>query len=338
MEVGRYIYGVIGTDEEKSFGTIGIGEKGDEVYTIPYQNIAAVISNSPIIDYKSLTKDIVVRYLYVHQLVVEKVMKEFTVIPVKFGTIFSSVEETENVLEKGYTIFKDSIKTLKDKIEMDIIVLWNKDIIFKDIANDEKIKRFKQDIGPNSSESDKIRLGKMVEGILSEKKTRYAKKIEDDLCKCAERFSKHETMDSSMIANISLLMNKYKEKELDSKLDELNRKYEERVNFKCVGPLPAYSFNTIEIKKPEFGLIDRARKKLSLGERVTKIEIRDAYRQLVQKYHPDKSLGDEQFKEITQAYKTLVEYCQGIMCSFKEAEVRDAVVIKVLNKGLDNDR
>ncbi|MDO9575592.1 MAG: GvpL/GvpF family gas vesicle protein [bacterium] len=340
MVESKYIYGVIGTGERKEFGPIGVGGKGDIVYTIPYKDIAAVISDSPVTVYSELTKDAVMPYLFAHQVVIEKTMKESTIIPFKFGTALRSMEEVKNVLKKGYTLFKDSLKTLENKVEMDIVVGWNKDVIFKDIANEEGIKRFRRDIELNPSEEDKIILGKIVEGVLNEKKKECAKEIEADLCKCADRWAKHETLDSTMIANVSLLIDKDKEKGLDNKLNELNKKYEERVNFKCVGPLPSYSFNTIELKKPEFEVIDKARKELTLGEEATKIEIRDVYRRLVQKYHPDKSphLGGEQFKEITGAYKMLSEYCQevrpqGDKCSFREADVKNAVIIKVLDEG-----
>jgi len=92
---GKYIYGVIGTGEKKSFGPIGIGERGDEVYTVPYQDIAAVTSDSPIIDYKSLTKDVVVRYLLAYQSAIEQVMKHHTVIPFKFAQWLGATKSSE---------------------------------------------------------------------------------------------------------------------------------------------------------------------------------------------------------------------------------------------------
>ena len=48
-ENGQYIYAIVDTDEEKSFGPIGIGGKESQVYTVCYQDIGAVISPSPIV-------------------------------------------------------------------------------------------------------------------------------------------------------------------------------------------------------------------------------------------------------------------------------------------------
>ena len=48
---GIYIYCIIASKEARSFGSIGIGGRGDELQTILYKDIAAVVSNSPIISY-----------------------------------------------------------------------------------------------------------------------------------------------------------------------------------------------------------------------------------------------------------------------------------------------
>jgi len=45
---GQYLYAIVATNEEKSFGPIGIGDEGNEVYTVCYRDIGAVISLSPV--------------------------------------------------------------------------------------------------------------------------------------------------------------------------------------------------------------------------------------------------------------------------------------------------
>ncbi|MEK7688965.1 MAG: GvpL/GvpF family gas vesicle protein, partial [Deltaproteobacteria bacterium] len=44
---GIYLYCIIGTDEARNFGDIGIGGRGDAVTTAGYEDISAVISKSP---------------------------------------------------------------------------------------------------------------------------------------------------------------------------------------------------------------------------------------------------------------------------------------------------
>jgi Gas vesicle synthesis protein GvpL/GvpF len=53
---GYYIYGIIGTSQGQEFGPIGIGERGNVVYTLPYQKLAAIVSKSPLVKY-AVTRD-----------------------------------------------------------------------------------------------------------------------------------------------------------------------------------------------------------------------------------------------------------------------------------------
>ena len=50
-EEGHYIYAIIETDHDKSFGPMGIGDAKNEVYTIRHGDMGAVISNSPVFQY-----------------------------------------------------------------------------------------------------------------------------------------------------------------------------------------------------------------------------------------------------------------------------------------------
>jgi hypothetical protein len=87
---GKYIYCIIETKQERNFGPIGIGGRGDEVTTIGYGDLSMVISDSP------MTKYVVSREnMLAHEMVIEEVMKEFTVLPVRFCTIASDADELD---------------------------------------------------------------------------------------------------------------------------------------------------------------------------------------------------------------------------------------------------
>ncbi|HBU07999.1 MAG TPA: gas vesicle synthesis GvpLGvpF, partial [Candidatus Omnitrophica bacterium] len=51
MKEGKYIYCIIELNQSQSFGPLGIGGRGDELYSICFNDIAAVVSNSPIKKY-----------------------------------------------------------------------------------------------------------------------------------------------------------------------------------------------------------------------------------------------------------------------------------------------
>src|SRR5512141_2159749 len=47
-EGGRYVYGIVQAKESVTFGKSGIGGAGELVYTVNYQDIAAVVSNTSV--------------------------------------------------------------------------------------------------------------------------------------------------------------------------------------------------------------------------------------------------------------------------------------------------
>lgn len=338
---GKYIYGVIGTREGKSFGPIGIGDRGDEVYVLPYQDIAAVVSGSPIVAYDSIPRETLVRYLAAHQFVIEQVMKGCTIIPMKFGTIAQAEEEVQKIFKQSYFQLKNTLGAMRNKIELDVVASWsNLDSILKEIGQEKQIKKFKQEILtklPAQTYEDRIKLGKMVKCLLDEKRNKYATEILEVFKKQAEDFCSHELMDDSMIMNAAFLMDKNKEKEFDQEINRLNKKYDEEINFRCVGPLPPYSFSTMEIKKMAFEEINEAKNLFGLKEEATISEIKETYRELARQFHPDQSQGDpdiqKRFEKITKAYKTLLNYCQGDRCSFKEEDVKNFIKVRVLKLG-----
>jgi DnaJ-class molecular chaperone len=77
-----------------------------------------------------------------------------------------------------------------------------------------------------------------------------------------------------------------------------------------------------------FKKIHEARKTLGLGEDATLGEIKEAYKRLTLRYHPDRCKDDkkkeceEMFKKITHANDVLMAYCAGYRYSFKEKDIR----------------
>ena len=77
-----------------------------------------------------------------------------------------------------------------------------------------------------------------------------------------------------------------------------------------------------------FRQVDEARKILGLDEEANIEEIKDAFRNLALKYHPDrcqekdKKHCEEMFKKISHAKDIIGSYCANYRFSFKEPEVK----------------
>ncbi|MFC2060972.1 J domain-containing protein [Elusimicrobiota bacterium] len=75
--------------------------------------------------------------------------------------------------------------------------------------------------------------------------------------------------------------------------------------------------------------ISQAKRLLGLEEKATLKEIRDSYRKLSLKYHPDrcdenrKKKCEEKFKKINNAYDIIMDYCAGYRYSFYDETIEE---------------
>jgi hypothetical protein len=321
MKNGIYIYSILKTSKPQEFGEIGIGDKAaSRVLTLGFKDIAAVVSSSPLVAYDFLSKEKVVRDLAIHQLVIEKAMERFTTIPVKFGTMLETEEEVIKLLEKGYPLLNNELEKAKGKIELDVVAWWDLQKILATISHqNDQVQARQQEIamkGGQVSTEDKIMLGQLIEQALKAEKARYQQVILETLKQETVDVCLHDLVGDKMVLNTAFLLEKKNEKSFDTAIRSLDQKLEGTINFRVVGPLPLYSFSTIVFKKIDPERIEEAKKTLGLAGEITEKTLRDAYHQLAQKYHPDKTSGEDatEFQLIHDAHSILKDFIEnGLM-------------------------
>lgn len=314
MKNGIYIYGVIKSNGPQGFGEIGIGRKASKVSAINFKDLATVVSKSPFIIYDSLTKEKTVKDLVTHQFVIEKVMENFTVIPVKFGTMVETEDEAVKFLEKGYFILRNALRKMKSKIELDVVASWKLPKILNVIyAEDRRVQKKQQEIalkGDKVALEDKVALGKLIEQVLNIRKVRDSRSILQTLKKNAVEICLHDLTGDEMVFNAAFLIKAANKEKFNKILDRLDQKFEDTLSFRLVGPLPSYSFSTILFKRISKLEVEKAKKTLGLNGEITDKLLSRTYRQLAQVYHPDKnaSQGQLKFDLINSAYRTLKDF------------------------------
>jgi len=327
-EEGRTIYGFIEGDESRRFGPLGID--GREVYTLSFEGISALVSTLPHKGFDDLPKETLLRNLTVYQSVIEQVMNEHPVIPLKFGSLLEGDEAVIYILRRGKEAIVQNLKEMEGRIELDVAAFWpDLKAVLAEIGQTDEIKALKEDAAGKSEEDVlkmQIRAGKQVKTLLDQKREACQSEIMAPLLEIAEKHCIHSLMDDSMIMNTAFLVQRENASRLEEIVKDLDSRYEDRITFRIIGPMPPYSFRTFEIKTVDYEPLDEARKILQLKEKATQLEIRDNYWQLTKKFHPDKFPGDREaqkhFEKINQAYKLVNDYCQDTSCSFLEKDVK----------------
>ena len=244
---GKYVYCIIKTAEAQDFGPIGIGDGGNRVYTVHHRDLAAVVSDTPIRIYDPTRENVLA-----HELVNETVMRDFTVIPMSFGTIFRTREDINELLRSTYRAFDDVLDKMRDKIEFGLKVLWDRERVMGRLeAEDEEIHRLKGEITGNAQSSTyfaRMQLGRLIEAGLEATAGGYVMDVHESLKPVAVASRSNKPIGDRMIMNAAYLVDRSREHEFDEAVKALSRKYEDMLSFKYTGPWPPYNFVNIKLR------------------------------------------------------------------------------------------
>lgn len=243
-EEGYYIYGILATDQRREFGSIGIGGRGDVVYTLPYRDVAAIVSRSPIVKYAVTRENSIA-----HARVVEMAMQKYTILPVRFCTI-AEEEETivEKVLKARYQEFIDLLGEMEGKIELSVRALWtNLDAIFVEVVEENKeIQSIKETLlrekNRQKQYAGKIKIGQLVQKALEDKRKREVGELLESLKPFSLDCKENRIYGDMNIVNAAFLVSKEQEGEFDHMMQQLEKVYGDRKKLKYTGPVAPYNF------------------------------------------------------------------------------------------------
>jgi DnaJ-domain-containing protein 1 len=160
-----------------------------------------------------------------------------------------------------------------------------------------------------------IQAGKIVKESLDRRREEFQQRLLGSLRGAALDVQPNALVADEMVLNVAFLIEKKREEEFDEQVRKLDEALNGEVSFRIVGPLPPYSFATVDVARPSVEKLNEARRLLGLGVSVSQAEVKQAYRRLAAQTHPDargeNGQGDEGFVRVREAYDLLTAYCRG---------------------------
>jgi hypothetical protein len=242
---GKYVYCIIKTEAPLSFGPLGIGADPAMTYTVNYRDIAAVVSNTPMV-VQDPTRDNVLA----HQRVNETVMQQHTVIPMSFGTVFKTEDDIVELLRSAYDAFIDVLNKMQAKFEFGLKVLWDREQIIREIEEeDEDIRRLKGEISTQKGSTyfARMQYGRLIDAALQARSERYVAEIFQALRDVSVASRSNKPIGDRMIMNAAFLVAREMEPAFDARVKDIGQRYE-KLTFKYTGPWPPYNFVNIRLK------------------------------------------------------------------------------------------
>jgi len=242
---GKYVYCIIESSDPLRFGPIGIGADPSDVYTVHYKNLAAVVSDAPLEVLDSTRENVLA-----HERVNETVMREHTVIPMSFGTIFKTREDIVELLRSAAEAFGDVLNKMQNKLEFGLKVLWDRDQAIREVeGEDEDIGRLKKEISGQKGPTyfARMQYGRLVDAALQARSERYVADILELLRDVSVASRINKPIGEKMIMNAAFLISRDQETAFDAKVKSIAGKFD-KLTFKYTGPWPPYNFVNIRLK------------------------------------------------------------------------------------------
>lgn len=242
----------------------------DNLYFINHSGICAVVSMVKDTEFseENLKKNLVdinwiEKKTRVHEGIIETVMKNSTVLPLKFATLFNTEENLKTMLTEKSNEFKENLEYLKDKEELGVKIYCNIDKLKENLTRvNEDILKINKEI--NSSSSGKVfflkkKKEEMLTTAVNNKIQEYTQdsfnrlKEQSVSAKINKLLPKEITeKKEEMVLNSAFLVEKNKVNAFNSTVDILKKHYKEiGILFDCTGPWPAYNFIVLKTGQTE---------------------------------------------------------------------------------------
>jgi hypothetical protein len=235
--VKLYLYGII--DSGNPIRDVIRGLKGSSVYNVPYCDIGAAVSemNGSI---QTATEGDVLQ----HEEVVEKLMADFTVLPMRFQSIAVGREDVISIMQSCYKDFRDNLDRLSDKREFGIKVLWPADKIRQDV-----IKTI-GDVGLKTTESctsankkyvmERLKQYK-IDKAFETKADKLIRVIDTSFCGFAAEKKLQKLKTANLLLDAVYLVEKSRQNSFREAFNHIKDAHA-GLKFLFSGPWPAYNF------------------------------------------------------------------------------------------------
>ena len=247
---GLYLYGFVAADAPSSYGPIGLSGSADEVFTVPQNNLSAVVSNTEVKVPLPVPDNILA-----HTRVLEAIMKQTTVVPAKFGMVFASRAALLKLMRQNAVGLGEMLRMLANKVELGLQVAWRKEVLQAMITamadSDAEIAELKREAGKGNGFKIALHLGELVQTKVQGKTDRLCQLLLSPLMQAADDTRHKDVRTDRMVMNEAFLVDRERESQFDAIVEELAEQHGDQLEFNYSGPWPPFSFVAVKIDRVE---------------------------------------------------------------------------------------
>jgi hypothetical protein len=287
---GNYVYGII-IGGDAVLGVRGLAGSSP-VYAIAHEGLSGVVSDYTGGNFDSMCKEEMACCLLTHQVVLEQLVRKHPVLPMKFGTMLADADEVSELLDQGHDQFYLTLLWLQDKVELEVVA---------NPAGGWVIEEESAALAPPPAEEvippEKIKASK------ARRRQGYLEKMIGFLQPVSVDVQTHPPAQGGGDMSVAFLVERASQDAFYERTKQLNALFYKQIEFHTAGPLPPYSFVTVEVNRANEEAIEQARQLLDLSEVADEVEVRQACRRL-------EAEDGASPAELCRASDLLVAYCR----------------------------
>ena len=294
----------------------GVGGAGP-LCLVTGEGLGCVVSDHTGWDITAIPREQLVRHLITHQQVIEHVMDDRSVLPVRFGTVLDSEFEVMDELTHGRSKLAEAFASVQDKVEIEVAATWDTRRVLKEVGADEEVVRAREAVAGSGGPTleDRVRLGRVVKACLDRRRNGYRQRMLDILRPASVDTASNALIAEEMVMNEAFLVERDGLPGFNQAVERLDGLFGGEIDFRVIGPLPPYSFATVDIKRITGDEIRAARRSLHLDGQISEVEVRRAYRRLAAEGQRDPAAGtgpaSARLAGLRRASDLLIRYCRA---------------------------
>lgn len=239
--VALYLYGIAAASAPLEEGALGTGLGGGSVTLLRAGGFVVIVGVAPPAPIQATR-----RAMLTHTAVLERALAVTDILPLRFGTVATDAETVVRGIATMEGPLGAALASVAGRIELGVKAHWRDGIGYREaLEADPALRALRDRLARRPSAEtyyERIELGRRVEAALGARRAAESAAILAALTPLAEREETLRTLDDSMVLNRAFLVRREFEPAFDTAMAELAERHAGRLEFRYVGPVPAYNF------------------------------------------------------------------------------------------------
>ena len=225
------------------------GLNNGTVYLLNEGKVAAVVSDihSPRIRPER-------RNLMAHRSVLQHLVEQGTVMPMRFGVIARNTRAVHELLAANAAVIHEQMRRVVGRVEMGLKVFWDVGNIYEYfVATHPVLREIRDQVlaeGGNARRDEKIELGRLFDHLLNDERRQHAERVSEVLREYCEEMVANPPKKEKEVMNLACLVERDRQAEFEKGVFESSKLFSNDYLFDYNGPWAPHNFVDLDLHMP----------------------------------------------------------------------------------------